>query len=79
MFACLGVSGCWKEAESVELTISLCNNGVGRFNDAQFKLVMSECSIAPALGNSSQLSEVKCHKQQLREHCVFQVVGVLIS
>lgn len=63
----------------MELTISLCNNGVGRFNDAQFKLVMSECSIAPALGNSSQLSEVKCHKQQLREHCVFQVVGVLIS
>lgn len=25
------------------------------------------------------LSKVKCHKQQLRENCVFQVVGVLIS
>lgn len=58
-------------------TILESNNGAGRLNDAQFKLVTSNHPHA-STGEFLQFSEVKCHKQQLRADGVFQVAGVLI-
>lgn len=61
----------------MHLTISESNNGVGGFNGAQCKLVMSNHGRA-STGEFLLCREAKCHKQQLREDCMFQVVGVLI-
>lgn len=67
----------WVGVWSVASAILESNNGAGRLNDAQLKLVTSSHRYA-STGEFLQFSEGKCHKQQLRVDGVFQVVRVLI-